>query len=86
MAHPPFKVTKKNNLRHLLKVVIRAAHGRPNYPNMGSNERMSPRREELFLETRFTRVGEGQDFDPNEGEPCKNRTWRERSDKGGRLE
>lgn len=53
---------------------------------MGSNERMSPRREELFLETRFTRVGEGQDFDPNEGEPCKNRTWRERSDKGGRLE
>lgn len=56
---------------------------RPNYPNVGRNER-KPVGKALPI-TRFGRVGEGHNFDPNEGKPHK-KTRRERSDEGRRLE
>lgn len=56
---------------------------RPNYPNVGRNERKPV--EKAFPVTRFSRVGKGHNLDPNEREPHK-KARRERSHKGRRLE
>jgi hypothetical protein len=58
---------------------------RPNYPNVGGNER-KPVGKALPGNQTQQSGGGGHGFDPNEGEPQKSMTRRERSDKGRRLE